>query len=41
MKRWIQWTLGGLGTVLMLAAAVAATGVYLGERKAQRQINVA
>ncbi|MGZ5195600.1 MAG: c-type cytochrome [Ramlibacter sp.] len=41
MKKLIKWTAGGLGVVVVLAAATVAIGLQLGERKKARQIDVA
>lgn len=40
MKRWIKWCAIGVGTVVVLAAAAAFTGVQLADRKMARQVPV-
>ena len=40
MKRWIKWSVGGIGAVALLLVAVGAVGAHLAERKLQRQIAV-
>ncbi len=40
MKRWIKWTAGGLGVVVLLAAGAAVVGKQLGEKKRMRVIDV-
>ena len=41
MKRWIKWSLGGVGMVVVLAAAAVLLGQQLGERRRTRTIEVA
>lgn len=40
MKRWVKWTLGALGALLVAAAAAAVVGSQLAERKSQRQVRL-
>jgi mono/diheme cytochrome c family protein len=40
MKRWIKWTAGALGALMLLAAAAAVLGTQLAERKSRRQVSV-
>ncbi|CAM3567617.1 c-type cytochrome [Polaromonas hydrogenivorans] len=40
MKRWVKWTLGALGALLVAAAAAAVVGTQLAERKSQRQVRL-
>ena len=40
MKRWVKWTLGALGTLLVVAGAAAVVGTQLAERKSQRQVRL-
>lgn len=39
--RWLRVLAIGLGSVVLLAAAALATGIYLAERKQQRRVDVA
>jgi mono/diheme cytochrome c family protein len=41
MKRWIKWTGGAVGAVVVLAVGAAVLGLQLGERKLARKIDVA
>jgi hypothetical protein len=41
MKRWIKWTAGVAGALVLLLAGVALVGSQMAERKSQRQIKVA
>jgi mono/diheme cytochrome c family protein len=41
MKRWIKWTLGGIGGAVVLVLAVGVAGYALGERKQARTVDVA
>lgn len=40
MKRWIKWTVGVVGALVVVVAAAAVVGVQLAERKSQRHIQV-
>jgi mono/diheme cytochrome c family protein len=40
MKRWIRWTLGAVGAVVLLAAGTAAVGYQMAERKMTRKVDV-
>jgi mono/diheme cytochrome c family protein len=40
MKPWIKWTVGGVATIIVLAAATAVIGLQLGERKKARKVDV-
>ena len=40
MKRWIKWSLGALGALVVVAAAAAVVGTQLAERKSQRHVTV-
>ncbi|MDB5743194.1 MAG: cytochrome c, class [Polaromonas sp.] len=40
MKRWVKWTLGVLGTLVVVATAAAVVGTELAERKSQREVGV-
>src|SRR5690349_13421805 len=41
MKRWIKWTAGVAGALVLLLAGTAVVGSQMAERKSQRQIKVA
>lgn len=40
MKRWIKWTLGVMGALVVVAAAATLVGSRLAERKSQRHVTV-
>lgn len=40
MKRWVKWSLGALGALVVAAAAAAVVGTQLAERKSHRQVTV-
>ncbi|MBC7379181.1 MAG: cytochrome c, partial [Burkholderiaceae bacterium] len=40
MKRWIKWTAGSVGVLVLLVAGAVAVGKQLGERKRMRQVSV-
>ncbi|HSV54214.1 MAG TPA: cytochrome c, partial [Burkholderiaceae bacterium] len=40
MKRWIKWTAGALGVIVLLVGGAAVLGTQLAERKRNRQVNV-
>ena len=40
MKRWIKWSLGVIGVLVVVAAAAAVVGAELAERKSHRQVAV-
>lgn len=40
MKRWIKWTAGGLGALLLVVAGAAVVGKQMGERKRMRVVDV-
>jgi mono/diheme cytochrome c family protein len=40
MKRWIKWTVGAIGALVVVAAAAALVGTQLAERKSQRHVKV-
>lgn len=40
MKRWLKWTLGAVGALVVVAAAAAVVGAQLAERKSQRHVSV-
>ena len=40
MKRWVKWSLGVLGALVVAAAAAAVVGVQLAERKSLRQVSL-
>ncbi len=40
MKRWIKWTAGGLGLVVVLVVGAVALGTQLAERKRLRHVEV-
>ena len=41
MKRWIKWSAGITGAVLLLLAGTAVVGSQMADSKSQRQIKVA
>ena len=40
MKRWVKWTVGVIGVLVVVAAAAALVGTQLAERKSQRHVKV-
>lgn len=40
MKRWMKWTAGGLGAVVVVVAGAAIIGKQLAEKKRMRQVSV-
>ncbi|MDB5871503.1 MAG: cytochrome c, class [Ramlibacter sp.] len=40
MKRWIKWTAGGIGAVVVLVAAAGVLGYRLADRKMARKVDV-
>lgn len=40
MKRWVKWTVGAIGVLVVVAAAAALVGTQLAERKSQRHVKV-
>lgn len=41
MKRWIKWTAGAIGAVVVLAVGAAALGYQLAQHKMMRKVDVA
>ena len=40
MKRWVKWTVGVIGALVVVAAAAVAVGTQLAERKSQRHVRI-
>ncbi len=40
MKRWLKWTVGAVGVLVVAAAAAAVVGTQLAERKSHRHVKV-